>query len=76
MINEFLLRAVILSFDAIVTVFMLCLVTRLLHWAKDKPLPGAHNRIFNIALMSLVTAVAMLLIVDVEMKDNGIPAFA
>jgi len=67
MISEFLLPAVILTFDVIVTVFALYLVTRLLHWAKDKPLPGAHNRIFNIALVSLVTAVAMLLIVDVEM---------
>ena len=57
----------ILIFDAIVTVFALYLVTRLLDRAKDKPLPGGHNRIFNIAVVSLVTAIAMLLIIDVEM---------
>jgi hypothetical protein len=67
MLSELLLAALVLSFDAILVVSALYLVARLLDWSKDMPLPGAHNRIFNIAVVSLVTAIAMLLIVDVEM---------
>lgn len=66
MAAELLFSVLIISFAAIVTVSTLYLVLRLLDW-KENPLPGAHSRIFNIALVSLVTAVAMLLIVDVEL---------
>jgi hypothetical protein len=66
MANEFLVSVLVIGFAAIITVSTLYLVLKLLDW-KEKPLPGAHSRIFNIALVSLVTAVAMLLIVDVEL---------
>lgn len=67
MLSEFFLAALLLSFDAILVVSALYLVARLLDWSKDKPLPGAYNRIFNIAIVSLAAAISMLVIVDVEM---------
>ena len=67
MLSEFFLAVLVLSIDAVLVVSALYLVTRLLDMSKDKPLPGAYNRIFNIAVVSLAAAISMLLIVDVEM---------
>jgi hypothetical protein len=67
MLSEILLAALVLSFAAILVVSALYLVAKLFDWSKDKPLPGTHNRILNIAVVSLVTSIMMLLIVDVEM---------
>jgi hypothetical protein len=67
LLSEFLLAALVLGFDAILIVLALFLVVRLLDWSKGMQLPGAHNRIFKIAVVSLVTAIVMLFIVDVEM---------
>jgi hypothetical protein len=67
MLSEFFLAALVLSIDAILVVSALYLVARLLDWSKDKPLPGAYNRVFNIAIVSLTAAISMLVIVDVEM---------
>jgi hypothetical protein len=67
MLSEFFLAALVLSIDAVLVVSGLYLVTKLLDMSKDKPFPGAHNRIFNIAVVSLAAATLMLLIVDVEM---------
>jgi hypothetical protein len=67
MSSEFLVAGLILALDVVVTVLMLYLVTKLLDWSKDKPLPGVQSRIINIASVSLLGAVAMLLILDVEL---------
>jgi amino acid transporter len=67
MSTDFLFAMLVLAFGGIAVGLMLYLVSRLLDWSRDKPLPGAHSRILNITLVSLVTAAAMLLIVDVEL---------
>jgi hypothetical protein len=67
MLSEFFLAALVLGIDAVLVVSGLYLVTKLLDMSKDKPLPGAYDRIFNIAVVSLAAATLMLLIVDVEM---------
>jgi amino acid transporter len=67
MLTDFVLAMLMLAFGGIAVGLMLYLATRLLDWSRDKPLPGAHNRILNITLVSLMAAGAMLLIVDVEL---------
>lgn len=51
----------------IVVELTLYLVSRLLSWSKDKPLPGAENRLVNIAVVSLLALVAPLLILEIEL---------
>jgi Kef-type K+ transport system membrane component KefB len=67
MSSEFLFGVLMLTFGAVAAGFTLYLAARLIEWSKDKPLPGGQNRIVNIAVVSLTAAVAMLLIVDVEL---------
>jgi amino acid transporter len=65
--SESLVAVLVLGLAGVVVVATLYLIMRLLDWSKDRALPGEHNRIFNIALASLVAVIAMLLIVDTEM---------
>jgi hypothetical protein len=52
LVSEFILAALVLSFDAVLVASALYLVTKLLDWSRNRALPGAHNRIFHIAGMS------------------------
>lgn len=67
MVEEFLMAFITLGLSAVMVVSTLYIVLRLLAWAGDKPLPGAQNRVFSIAFVSLVAVVAMLLLLDIEL---------
>jgi cytochrome bd-type quinol oxidase subunit 2 len=52
---------------AVVIALTLYLVTRILAWSSAKPLPGEKNPLTNIAIISTVLVIALILILDIEL---------
>jgi len=64
--TELLYVFILLASDVAIVVTMLYLIMRVLHWSREKALPGANRPIFNLAIVGLTAMVAMLVLIDFE----------
>jgi hypothetical protein len=53
--------------SAVVITLTLFLITQILAWSSEKPLPGEKSPLANIAIVSATLVIALLLILDIEL---------
>jgi hypothetical protein len=64
---DYLVAIVGFAASAVVITLTLYLVTQILAWSSAKPLPGEKNPLVNVAIVSTVLVIALLLVLDIEL---------
>jgi hypothetical protein len=64
---DYLVAIVGFAASAVVITLTLYLITQILAWSSAKPVPGEMNPLVNVAIVSTVLVIALLLVVDIEL---------
>jgi hypothetical protein len=64
---DYIVAIVGFAASAVVITLTLYLITQILAWSSAKPLPGEKNPLVNVAILSAVLVIALLLILDIEL---------